>query len=58
MSQRYDWFGAVGVVFKTRQRGDKWFCSEWCAAALGLPDCWRWLPNDLAAIVSALKREA
>ena len=59
VSQPYDWFGAVGVVFKTRQRGDKWFCSEWCAAALGLPDCWRWSPNDLAAIVSALfQREA
>ena len=23
VSQPYDWFGAVGVVFKTRQRGDK-----------------------------------
>ena len=58
VSQPYDWFGAVGVVFKTRQRGDKWFCSEWCAAALGLPDGWRWSPNDLAAIVPALKRQA
>ena len=58
ISQPYDWFGAVGVVFKTRQRGDKWFCSEWCAAALGLPDGWRWSPNDLAAIVPALKRQA
>ena len=57
VSQPYDWFGAVGVVFKTRQRGDKWFCSEWCAAALGLPDGWRWSPNDLAAIVPALKRQ-
>lgn len=59
VSQPYDWFGAVGVVFKTRQRGDKWFCSEWCAAALGLPDGWRWSPNDLAVIVPALyKKEA
>ena len=57
MGQPYDWFGTVGVVFKTRQRGDKWFCSEWCAAALGLPDSWRWSPNDLAAIVPALKRQ-
>ena len=57
VSQPYDWFGAVGVVFKTRQRGDKWFCSEWCAAALGLPDGWRWSPNDLAAIVPALYKE-
>ena len=37
---------------------DKWFYSEWYAAALGLPDCWRWSPNDLATIVSVLKRQA
>ena len=48
----------LGIAFKTHQRGDKWFCSEWCATALELSDCWRWSPNDLAAIVSALKREA
>lgn len=36
----------------------RWFCSEWCAAALGLPESWRWSPNDLAAIVPALKRQA
>ncbi|MGN6866317.1 hypothetical protein ACTHTQ_09215 [Neisseria sp. P0020.S003] len=46
------------MVFKTRQCGDKWFCSEWYAAVLGLPDCWRWSPNDLATIVSVLKRQA
>ncbi|WP_225747655.1 cytoplasmic protein [Eikenella sp. Marseille-P7795] len=57
VSQPYDWFGALGVVFKTRQRGDKWFCSEWCAAALGLPESWRWSPNDLAAIVPALYKQ-
>ena len=56
--QGYDLRGALGIAFKTHQRGDKWFCSEWCATALELSDCWRWSPNDLAAIVSALKREA
>jgi putative cytoplasmic protein len=56
--QGYDLRGALGIAFKTHQRGDKWFCSEWCATALELSDCWRWSPNDLAAIVPALKRQA
>lgn len=56
--QGYDLKGALGIAFKTHQQGDKWFCSEWCATALELPDCWRWSPNDLAAIVPALKRQA
>ena len=54
----YDLEGALGIAFKTHQKSDKWFCSEWCATALELPDCWRWSPNDLAAIVSVLKRQA
>nr|DAK77764.1 MAG TPA: cysteine peptidase [Caudoviricetes sp.] len=54
----YDLEGALGIALKTHQKSDKWFCSEWCAAALGLPAGWRWSPNDLAAIVSVLKREA
>ena len=45
-------------VSELRHNRRRWFCSEWCAAALGLPDGWRWSPNDLAAIVSALKRES
>ena len=50
--------GALGIAFGLPQNRRRWFCSEWCAAALGLPDGWRWSPNDLAAIVPALKRQA
>ena len=52
--QAYDWPGALGVVFKTCERGDKWFCSEWCGQVLGLPESWRFSPNDLAAVSRAV----
>lgn len=52
--QRYDLPGALGVVFKTRQRHDRWFCSEWCGQVLGLSEPWRFSPNDLAAVAAAL----
>ena len=51
--QGYDLPGAFGVVFGLPENRRRWFCSEWCAAALGLPAGW---PNDLAAIAPALKR--
>lgn len=57
--QGYDLRGALGIAFGLRHNRRRWFCSEWCAAALGLPAGWRWSPNDLAAIVPALfQREA
>lgn len=55
--QGYDLMGALGIAFGLPQNRRRWFCSEWCATALGLPDGWRWSPNDLAAIVPALKRQ-
>lgn len=48
--QRYDWLGAIGVVLKWRQSANKWFCSEFCAAALGFSQSWRFSPNDLYII--------
>lgn len=48
--EAYDWPGAAGFVLRTRHRTDQWFCSEWCAHALGLPESWRFSPNDLAAV--------
>ena len=57
--QGYDLMGALGIAFGLPQNRRRWFCSEWCATALGLPESWRWSPNDLAAIVSTLyKKEA
>lgn len=55
--QRYDLAGALGVVFKTRQRHDRWFCSEWCGQVLGLSEPWRFSPNDLAVIARSLKNK-
>ncbi|MDH3001502.1 hypothetical protein A1D23_13200 [Chelonobacter oris] len=47
----YDWWGAIGVVFGTAQRKDKYFCSEWCSNAInGKSEGCRFSPNDLAAI--------
>lgn len=51
----YDWPGALGVVFKTRNRADKWFCSEFCASVIGLPESWRFSPNDLSAICKGVR---
>ena len=56
--QGYDLMGALGIAFGLPQNRRRWFCSEWCATALGLPESWRWSPNDLAAIVPTLKKEA
>lgn len=50
-SSRYDYYGAIGVALGTRQQPQRWFCSEWCGAVLGLRESWRFSPNDLAAVV-------
>ena len=52
--KKYDWLGAIGVVLKFNQDKNKYFCSEFCAEALGLSEPWRFSPNDLSAI---LKRD-
>ena len=48
--QGYDLLGAFGVIFGLPENRCRWFCSEWVGAALGLPESWRFSPNDLAAI--------
>ncbi|UOO82755.1 hypothetical protein LVJ83_04635 [Uruburuella testudinis] len=50
----YDWLGAVGVIVGTRHRRNKWFCSEWCAYALGHTAPHHYSPNSLAKLQSAL----
>lgn len=55
--QGYDLMGALGIAFGLPQNRCRWFCSEWCAIALRLPESWRWSPNDLAVIVPALYKE-
>nr|DAJ30637.1 MAG TPA: Permuted papain-like amidase enzyme, YaeF/YiiX, C92 family [Caudoviricetes sp.] len=44
--QGYDLPGAFGVVFGLPENRRRWFCSEWVGAALGLPESWRFSPND------------
>lgn len=49
--QKYDWCGALGVVFGINQHRNQFFCSEWCFNGLKQnDDGWRFSPNDLAVI--------
>ena len=50
----YDWGGLLGVplgrwaiVFNDVQ---KYFCSEWCAQVMRMPDSWRLSPGALAKL--------
>ena len=49
--KKYDWLGAIGVIFKSSQHTNRYFCSEWCGRLLGIDESWRFSPNDLAAII-------
>lgn len=55
--QGYDLPGAFGVVFGLPENRKRWFCSEWVGAALGLPESWRFSPNDLAVIANMGREE-
>ena len=49
----YGWLDLIkGQIFKTNSSDSKGdFCSEWCAAALGLPNPKQYSPKDLLEIV-------
>lgn len=49
----YDWLGVFGYPLGLNLQ-DRWFCSEWCAAALGLPNPHRYTPAGLAAYLKAV----
>lgn len=51
----YDWPGAIGTVLKLSHLQNKWFCSEWCARALKLPEPQNYTPAGLAKAVKGLK---
>ena len=55
--QGYDLPGAFGVVFGLPENRKCWFCSEWVGKALGLPESWRFSPNDLAVIARMGREE-
>ena len=44
----YDWLGAIGVVLKSPHSKSRWFCSEWCAYAIGCTNPHRYTPGELA----------
>lgn len=49
--QKYDWWGALGIVLGIKQKRSKFFCSEWCFNAIkGNDEGWRFSPNQLAVI--------
>lgn len=51
--KKYDLWGALGVVFGFKQRGEKFFCSEWCFNAIfNSGQGWRFSPNQLAVILN------
>lgn len=49
---KYDYLGALGVVLPIHQATQRWFCSEWCAKALGLGQPERFSPSRLAHCLS------
>lgn len=48
----YDWFGIFGAQLFNRRRQDpsRFFCSEWCAAALALPNAEIYNPHTLGKL--------
>ena len=49
--KKYDWWGAIGIVFGIKQKRSKYFCSEWCFNAIhSTEEGWRFSPNQLAAM--------
>lgn len=54
--KKYDYFGALGVIFGTPQSPKRFFCSEFCFNALKAPqktyNGWRFSPQDLFEIIN------
>ena len=55
---KYDWAGATGVIARWRHDKRKYFCSEWCAMALGLANPERFCPGSLAAYLQTAANAA
>ena len=53
---KYNWFGIFGaqVINRRYRKQNKFFCSEWCAHALGLPYPQTFAPHTLLAIIGYL----
>lgn len=45
---KYDYLGAIGSVFTVfKQKGSRYFCSEWCAECLRLDKPHKYTPDSL-----------
>lgn len=54
----YDLWGNIRFLFGCfRDSGDKWFCSEALAAALGFENPWRFGPNGLSEILKFINQQ-
>lgn len=56
VTKGYDIIGMLAVLFCNIHSKSRWFCSEWCAQALGLPDPHNYTPAGLAREVTRNKR--
>ncbi len=54
---KYDMKGAFGVLFGFKQRKNRYFCSEWCWAAIGGDEGWRFSPAQLAAVAKFINNK-
>jgi hypothetical protein len=55
---KYDLLGQVRFLFLSPFKGfkDKYWCSEWCAQALGMPEPWRHTPNSFRSAVELVRK--
>ncbi|MBY0243043.1 MAG: hypothetical protein K2X55_27420 [Burkholderiaceae bacterium] len=57
--EKYDVLGNLQFVLACFDNAEhRWFCSEACAAALGLPDPWRYDPATLASALTLIQQPA
>ena len=56
--KQYDWWGIIGAQMFNRRRHDpnRFFCSEWCAAALGIPNSEMYTPHTLAELLAFINK--
>lgn len=45
--QKYDFWGATGIMLGIKEKDNRMFCSEFCAQYMGYPDAWRFTPTHL-----------
>lgn len=45
--KKYDLLGACGIVLGIKDKDNKMFCSEFCAAYMGYSEPWRFTPTHL-----------